>query len=55
MFVLFTVQAQGALTSAYNMNKRSTYLYRTCVVFCGGHFEFLIRAWSPDAKSGTEI
>ena len=26
---------------------------RACVVFCGGHFEFLIRAWS-DAMSGTE-
>ena len=37
---------QGALTS---------YLYRAYVVFCGGHFEFLIRAWSADARSGTEI
>ena len=26
------------------MSERSTYLYRACFVFCGGHFEFLIRA-----------
>ena len=24
------------------MNNRSTYLYRSCFVFCSGHFEFLI-------------
>ena len=37
------------------MNKRSTYLNRACLVFCGGHFEFLIRARSASARSGTEI
>ena len=25
------------------MNKRLTYIYRACFVFCGGHFELLIR------------
>ena len=38
--VIYRIDSQGALTSGY----------RAYVVFCGGHFEFLIRAWS-----GTEI
>ena len=49
------VAAQGALTSVQNVNKRSNYLYCACFAFCGGHFEFLKRARSATARSGTEM
>ena len=36
------------------MNKRLTFLFRACFVFCGGHFE-LFNTRSAIARSGTEV
>ena len=47
--------AQGAVTSVWNMNKRSNYRYSACFVFCGGHFDFNSRALSASARSETKI